>query len=181
MKAKISVFPVLSVASPARVVTVSRLPVLARTAPSAGPPMPANTLCPADSVPEKPATGRPQEGADFRGAGGQLERLDQGSGRDLVLRGQAAAVDQVQAAWADAEMLQLVGHGGGRAAVRGGLAAGDSDLAGQVLRDYVVALLEHLLHDRGQRRGLDAGQGFCCARLACSVRGSGLDVECRRL
>src|SRR5271166_5091639 len=83
MTAKASVVPFLSVTSPARAVTVPRLPVLARTEPRAAPPIPANTLCPADSVPEKPATGRPAS----RGRGrGELDHLDQRGRRDRVLR-----------------------------------------------------------------------------------------------
>ncbi len=56
---------------PVRLATLLRLPVLARTMPSAAAPKPPNTLWPGASVPEKPATGRPATAG--RSAGGPAQ------------------------------------------------------------------------------------------------------------
>ncbi len=97
---------------------------------------------------------RPQPGSGH----GELDHLDQRGRRDRVLRGQAAAVHQVDAG-GDAEPPHFADHRRGRPAERGRFARRQGDLAGDVLRDQVVALLQHLLHDGRQRRRGHARDG----------------------
>ena len=183
-KAKTSTRPRASVTRPARALVPRRVPVLARTQPRPGEPSKRSA-----SDPSYAATGRPV--TTGRSSGWSADEAswrtdDQGLGLESVVPGEPAAVVDPGAAQVDAETGQGLPHGR-RAAGEGAVTVhGQAGLVAEHLGALVVADLQHLLDDVGERpaghpRHLRAHRGAGRSRTGPVTRTPPLAEERREL
>ncbi len=102
-----------------------------------------------------------------------MEDRQQRLRRQPVVPGQAAAVVHPVAAGRHPETGQLRADRMHRAGERGRSMLRHGHLPGQHLRGFVVAELERVLHDLGQRGAPHAGDGFTAVGLLRRLRGDG--------